>query len=136
MKCGGNLGIDAVLPTFQYPNCGKLLVCQSTDIKEPKTAKKRFLAFFRVDAFFPYFDRTIKMSQRGRLSADNMNRAIGMLQAGCDQCQVATTFNVSQSVISRMWIWRGSSEGNNVTSRPIFGDSSQAPWVSERHNVT
>ena len=43
------------------------------------------------------------MSQKRRLSADNMNRAIGMLQAGCDQRQVATTFNVSQSVISRMW---------------------------------
>ena len=32
-----------------------------------------------------------------------MNMAIEMLQAGCDQRQVATTFNVSQSVISRMW---------------------------------
>ena len=41
-----SLGIDAVLPTFQCPNCGKLLVCQSTDIEEPKTAKKRFLAIF------------------------------------------------------------------------------------------
>jgi len=55
-----HLGIDAVLPTFQCPNCGKLLVCQSTDIKKPKTAKKRFLAiFFGLTLFFPYFDRTI-----------------------------------------------------------------------------
>ena len=39
----------------------------------------------------------LKMSQRRRLSADNMNRAIGMLQAGCDQRQrqVATSLRVS-----------------------------------------
>ena len=43
----------------------------------------------------------LKMLQKRRLSADNMNRAIGMLQAGCDQCQVATTFNVSESHIQK-----------------------------------
>ena len=46
------------------------------------------------------------MSQRqfrNRLSPEEMNRGVGMLESGVLQCHVAGILNVSQSVISRMW---------------------------------
>lgn len=40
---------------------------------------------------------------RQRLSAEEMNRGTGMLEAGVSQRRVAEVLNVSQSVVSRMW---------------------------------
>jgi predicted XRE-type DNA-binding protein len=41
------------------------------------------------------------MKRRRHLSEDEVNRAIGMLQGGVRQVQVAEVFGVRQSVISR-----------------------------------
>ena len=41
---------------------------------------------------------------RTRLSPKEMNRGVGMLESGVSQRRVAGNLNVSQSVISRMWI--------------------------------
>ena len=38
-----------------------------------------------------------------RLSEEEMNRGIGMLEAGLSQREVARVLGVSQSVVSRMW---------------------------------
>ena len=46
------------------------------------------------------------MAQRllgNRLSAEEMNRGVGMLTAGVSQRRVAEVLNVSQSVVFRMW---------------------------------
>ena len=40
---------------------------------------------------------------RRRLSEEEMNRGIGMLEAGLSQREVARVLVVSQSVVSRMW---------------------------------
>ena len=40
---------------------------------------------------------------RNRLSPDEMNRGVGMLESGVSQRHVAGVLNVSQSVISGMW---------------------------------
>ena len=40
---------------------------------------------------------------RNRLSPEEMNRGVGMLESGVLQRRVAGILNVSQSVISRMW---------------------------------
>jgi hypothetical protein len=40
---------------------------------------------------------------RRRLSEDEMNRGIGMLEAGCSQRHIAHVLGVSQSVVSMMW---------------------------------
>ena len=40
---------------------------------------------------------------RRRLSEEEMNRGIGMLEAGLSQREVARVLGVSQSVVSRMW---------------------------------
>ena len=40
---------------------------------------------------------------RHRLSEEEMNRGIGVLEAGLSQREVACVLRVSQSVISRMW---------------------------------
>lgn len=40
---------------------------------------------------------------RNRLSPEEMNRGVGMLEAGVSQRRVAGILNVSQSVVSRMW---------------------------------
>ena len=40
---------------------------------------------------------------RHRLSEEQMNRGIGMLEAGLSQREVACVLGVSQSVVSRMW---------------------------------
>ena len=40
---------------------------------------------------------------RRRLSEEEMNRGIGMLEAGLPQREIARVLGVSQSVISRMW---------------------------------
>ena len=39
---------------------------------------------------------------RRRLSEEEMNRSIGMLEAGLSQREVARVLGVSQSVVSRM----------------------------------
>ena len=41
---------------------------------------------------------------RHRLSEEEMNRGIGMLEAGLAQREVARVLGVSQSVVSRMWM--------------------------------
>ena len=40
---------------------------------------------------------------RRRLSEEEMNRGIGMLEAGLSQMEVARVLGVSQSIVSRMW---------------------------------
>ena len=40
---------------------------------------------------------------RRRLSEEEMNRGIGMLEAGLSQREVARVLGVSQSIVSRMW---------------------------------
>ena len=40
---------------------------------------------------------------RRRLSEEEMNSGIGMLEAGLSQREVARVLGVSQSVVSRMW---------------------------------
>ena len=40
---------------------------------------------------------------RRRLSEEEMNRGIGMPEAGLSQTEVARVLGVSQSVVSRMW---------------------------------
>ena len=42
----------------------------------------------------------LKMPQRRRLSTADMNRALGMLESGRSQRQVATTINISQGLTS------------------------------------
>ena len=43
------------------------------------------------------------MSNRRRLTSDEMHVGIGMLETGSSQRNVAENLNVSQSVVSRMW---------------------------------
>ena len=40
---------------------------------------------------------------RRRLSEEEMNKGIGMLEAGFSQREVARVLGVSQSIVSRMW---------------------------------
>ena len=50
--------------------------------------------------------KSLKMPRvqlRNRLSPEEMNRGVGMLDAGVSQRHVARLLNVSQSVVSRMW---------------------------------
>ncbi|KAL1489844.1 hypothetical protein ABEB36_013776 [Hypothenemus hampei] len=56
---------------------------------------------------------------RHKLSADEANRAIGMIEAGRLQREVANFFQVSESVISRL-VHRYR-ETENVTERPRSG---------------
>ena len=54
-----------------------------------------------------------------RLPRDERLRAIGMLQTGTSQREVANTFNVSKSVISRLW--NRYQQTQNVDDRPRSG---------------
>ena len=40
---------------------------------------------------------------RNRLSPEEMNRGVGILESGVSQRRVAGILNVSQSVVSRLW---------------------------------
>jgi hypothetical protein len=80
-----------------------------------------------------------------RLSEDEMNRGIGMFEAGRSQRHVAYVLGVSQRVVSRMsnrfqiieMSCRATPEVGNVEQlKPIYCPSDQAPTVLERYDLT
>ena len=82
---------------------------------------------------------------RRRLSEEEMNRGIGMLEAGLSQREVARVLGVSQSVVSRMWT-RFHLTGNIMhqhaggrersSSRLIYRSTSPMSPVQQHNNVT
>ena len=81
---------------------------------------------------------------RRRLSEEEMNRGIGMLEDGLSQREVARVLGVSQSVVSRMWtrfhltgnVMHQHTRLNNSSSRPIYRSTSPTSPVQQRNNVT
>lgn len=60
--------------------------------------------------------------ERRHLTADEMQRAVGMLQAGRNQSQVSRNFGVNRSVICRLW-QRYNSTGDPAEQHPGRGRS-------------
>lgn len=63
--------------------------------------------------------------ERQHLTLDEMNRAVGLLQAGVQQTQVAEQLGVSQSVVSRLWR-RFRDTGSPAEQHPGRGRSTTA----------
>ncbi|KAI4465082.1 homeobox-like domain superfamily [Holotrichia oblita] len=63
--------------------------------------------------------------ERQHLTLDEMNRAVGLLQAGVQQTQLAEQLGVSQSVVSRLWR-RFRDTGSPAEQRPGRGRSTTA----------
>ena len=79
---------------------------------------------------------------RYRLSLEDINRGVGMLESVVSQRHVAGILHGSQSVISRICnchlthgdpthTWRRMRQGYNSTSGPFFVDSVSTSMVSE-----
>lgn len=71
-----------------------------------------------------------------RLTEAQRNNAIGRLEAGESQTAVATTFNVSQSTISRLWNryrQHGSTCDLPRSGRPRVTTATQDRYIRVRH---
>jgi transposase len=66
-----------------------------------KLYKQQYFSFYCKTVF--EINKLANRQVRRRLIEDEMNRGIGMLEAGRSQRHVAHVLGVSQSVVSRMW---------------------------------
>ena len=84
---------------------------------------------------------------RRRLSEEEINRGIGMLETGLSQKEAARVLGVSQSVVSRMWtrfhltgnVMHQHAKGrerSTTSSRPFYRSTSPTSPVQQRNNVT
>ena len=59
----------------------------------------------RKNTFFYWWSLSVRADSMPRLGTDACHRAIGMIQTGTPQCDIALRFGVHRNTISSLWSW-------------------------------